>query len=199
MPTEIEAKFLNIDIEDIRAKLKAAGAKLEQPMRLMRRDLFDYSDKRYKQNNNVERLRIRDEGNKLTITYKNAGSDSQYAHEIETTIGSYENMKALLLAIGLHTFSYQESKRETWQLDDVEVVIDEWPWLNPYIEIEGPSEKAIQTATAKLGFRWEDAGFGSVDTAYKAQYPKMTERDSIGDVPEVKFDAPQPDYLKERL
>ena len=35
MKTEIEVKFLNIDIEDIRAKLQAAGAVCEQPMRLI--------------------------------------------------------------------------------------------------------------------------------------------------------------------
>jgi len=199
MPTEIEVKFLKVDIDDIRARLKAAGAELEHPMRLMRRDQFDHADERYTKGNFFERLRIRDEGDKLTITYKKKLSGSEYPIELETTIGSYETAKQLLTAVGLHSFSYQESKRETWQLDDVEVVIDEWPWLNPYIEIEGPNEEGIKTATAKLGFDWADAAYGSVDTAYMAQYPKMAKQDSIGFVPEVKFDAPLPDYLKERM
>jgi adenylate cyclase class 2 len=198
MPSEIEAKFLNVDIEAVRSKLKSAGGVLEHPMRLMRRDQFDHADQRYGKGHYAERLRIRDEGDKLTMTYKKTSPDSNYANEIETTIGSYENTKQLLTAVGLHSFSYQESKRETWHLDDVEVVIDEWPWLNPYIEIEGPSEVSIQAAAAKLGFDWADARYGSVDTAYMDQYPKMTEQDSIGDVPEVKFDLPLPDYLKER-
>jgi hypothetical protein len=47
MPIEIEAKFLNIDIEDIRTKLGVAGGKLELPMRIMRREHFDYPDGRY--------------------------------------------------------------------------------------------------------------------------------------------------------
>lgn len=198
MPTEIEAKFLNIDIDDVRRKLKAAGAQVEHPMRLMRRDQFDHADERYKKGHYSERLRIRDEGDKLTMTYKKSSPDSNYAHELETTIGSYNETKNLLEAVGLHSFSYQESKRETWHLDDVEVVIDEWPWVNPYIEIEGPSEKSIQTAAAKLGFDWSDAKYGSVDTAYMAQYPKMTKQDSIGDVAEVKFGLPVPQYLVDR-
>lgn len=199
MPQEIEAKFLNVETEGIRAKLKDAGGVLEQPMRLMRRDQFDHADNRYKRSHYTERLRIRDEGDKLTMTYKKSSPSSNYASEIETTIGSYDATKQLLTAVGLHSFSYQESKRETWHLDDVEVVIDVWPWLNPYIEIEGPSEASIKQAAAKLGFDWADARYGSVDTAYMAQYPKMREEESIGEVPEVRFGQPLPKFLEERM
>jgi len=199
MPEEIEAKFLDIDIEDIRRRLKDAGAVLEQPMRLMLRDQLDFTDGRYRRANLEERLRIRDEGDKQTLTYKRTSSDSNYLKELEITISSYETAKEILVALGIESFSYQESKRETWHLDDVEVVIDEWPWINPYIEIEGPSEEGIKAAAAKLGFDWEDARYGSVDTVYMAQYPKMTKTDSIALVPIVKFDDPLPQYLKDRL
>lgn len=37
MNTEIEAKFLDVDHDAVRAKLTALGATCEQPMRLMRR------------------------------------------------------------------------------------------------------------------------------------------------------------------
>lgn len=200
MPTEIEAKFLDVSHDAVRAKLKAVGARLTHPMRLMRRDLLDFPDKRFQTSPANGRLRIRDEGDKLTITFKKRPSDGkQYSHEWETTIGSYNAMKDLLLAMGLHAYSYQESKRETWQLDNVEVVLDEWPWLKPYIEIEGPSEESIQAVATKLGLNWTDAKFGSVETAYRAQYPGMTEDDTIGGVSEVRFGAPLPDYLKERI
>lgn len=199
MNHEIEAKFLKVDIEDVRGRLKAAHAKLEHPMRLMRRDQFDHADNRYQNGNIFERMRIRDEGDKVTITYKKKVPGSEYPIELETTLGSYDAAKKLLEAVGLHSFSYQESKRETWLLDGVEIVIDEWPWLKAYIEIEGPSEKSIKNVAAKLGFDWNDAKYGSVDTAYMADYPKMTESDSIGYVAEVKFGAPLPKYLKERM
>jgi adenylate cyclase class 2 len=199
MPTEIEAKFLDVSPNEVRERLTGVGAVCEHPTRLMRRDLFDHADGRYRKGEYAEKLRIRDEGNKLTMTYKKLSADSKYAAEIETVIGSYDATKQLLTAVGLHSFSYQESKRETWRLNDVEIVIDEWPWLRPYIEIEGPSEKSIQAAASKLGFNWSDARFGSVDTAYRSQYPKMTKEDSIGDVSEVRFDLPVPDFLKERM
>jgi adenylate cyclase, class 2 len=195
----IEVKFLHVGVDDVRGKLKAAGGTLVHPMRLMRRDQFDHTDSRYTKGDYHERLRIRDEGDKFTMTYKKTTSESNYATEIETTIGSYEDTKKLLTAIGLHSFSYQESKRETWLLGDVEVVIDEWPWLDPYIEIVGPSEKSIKAAVRTLGFDWKDAKYRSVDTAYRDQYPKMLEQDSIGMVPVIRFGDPMPDFLKERM
>jgi adenylate cyclase class 2 len=198
MPAEIEAKFLNVDIEDIRQRLKQAGAELEHPMRLMRRDLFDHADGRYKAEGFTERLRIRDEGDRVAVNFKKAGTDSQYADEIETTVGSYDKAKQLLLAVGLKSVSYQETRRETWRLDTVEVVIDEWPWLKPYIEIEGPSEVEIQSAAERLGFSWQDAKFGSVDTAYAVEYPGLKGHDSVANIPVMKFEDPLPDYLRER-
>ena len=198
VPIEVEVKFLNVDIEDIRKRLTDAGGELEQPMRVMRRDMLDHADNRYSKGHFSERLRIRDEGDKCTMTYKVHRDGSPYPIELETTIGSYDATKQLMEAIGLHSISYQESKRETWRLDDVEVVIDEWPWAKPYIEIEGESEPSIKAAAKKLGFDWKDAKFGSADTVYQAEYPKMTDKDSIGDVAEVRFDLPVPQYFKDR-
>jgi adenylate cyclase, class 2 len=197
MQQEIEAKFLNVNIEEIRARLTGLGAKCEQPMRLMRRIHFDYPDQRFQKNGHTRRLRVRDEGDKVTVTYK-AKNETNYSYELETTVGSYDDMVAIFKAIGLEAFTDQESKRETWEYKNVEVVIDEWPWLHPYIEIEGPDEASIQGVAKELGLDWNNAGFGSVDTAYMAQYKGMKEDDSVGDIPEVKFDMPVPQYFKDR-
>jgi adenylate cyclase, class 2 len=195
MNTEIEAKFLNIDHGEIREKLKSLNATLVQPKRLMRRTMFDFPDKRLQRNESQERLRVRDEGDKITVTYK-LNNDSNYPYEIETTVGSFEEMEKLFTAIGLEKYSYQESKRETWQIGNVKVELDEWPWLNPYIEIEGFDEGDIKYATEKLGFNWHDAKYGSVDTVYALQYPEWNVNDSIGDEKEVKFDSPIPKWIE---
>lgn len=197
MQQEIEAKFLDVDHDDVREKLRAARANLEQPMRLMRRDLFDYPDGRLRADNHG-RVRVRDEGDRITVSYKRGG-EGEYSTEVETTIGSYDEMCKIFEAIGLTHFTQQESKRETWQLNDVEVVLDEWPWLNPYIEIEGPSEVLIKQAAIQLGFDWADAKFGNVDTAYRAQYPGITKQDSISRIGELRFEGEMPAWLKERM
>lgn len=195
MKPEIEAKFLNVDHDEVRAKLKKLGAKLEQPMRLMRRTLFDYPDQRFQKNR--QRLRVRDEVDRVTVNFKGRGVN-QYADEIETTVGSYDTMINLFKATGFEAYSFQESKRETWRYKNVEVVLDEWPWLNLYIEIEGPDEPSIKAVAQELGFSWKDAKFGSTDTAYMEQYPGMKKSDSIGDLQEVKFNEPLPKWLKDR-
>lgn len=197
MQSEIEAKFINVDHNAIRAKLQELDAVCEQPMRLMRRVMLDYPDGRFQKNNQSQRLRVRDEGNKVTVTYK-ASNETNYPYEVETTVGSFDEMLKLFQAVGLVDYSFQESKRETWHFDEVEVVLDEWPWLDSYIEIEGSTEAAIISAAEKLGFDWQEAEFGSVDTVYRKQYPGMTEQESIGDLREVKFDTPLPQYLKDR-
>jgi len=198
MQVEVEAKFLNIDHGKMRNALERAGAKCEHPMRLMKRAMLDYPDGRFQANEHRKRLRVRDEGDKIVINFK-AKNDTNYVHEIETEVESFDKMIQLLEAIGLEVYSRQESKRETWHYKNVEVVLDEWPWLDAYIEIEGPSEKAIQTAASDLGFDWKDAKFGSVDTAYRQKYPGMTKNESIGDLKDVKFGDALPEYLAKRM
>ena len=169
METEVEAKFLNVDIEEIRKKLAAAGAMLEHPMRLMRRVIIEPPTLSARD----AFIRVRDEGNKVTVTYKQFDDHTAFsgARELEVEVSDFDKMVAIFEQGDLVSKSYQESRRETWRLGSVEVVIDEWPWLNPYIEIEGRSEEDVQVAAKRLGFRWNNAVFGSVTVAYQAQYP----------------------------
>jgi adenylate cyclase class 2 len=95
-----------------------------------------------------------------------------------------------MLASGLAVRSMQESKRETWKIDGVEIVLDEWPWLNPYIEIEADDESFIKKVAADLGFNWDQAVFGDVMVAYRAQYPHLNLNDSVGKIQEVRFNDP---------
>lgn len=192
MKSEIEAKFLNINLDDVRVKLNKAGAKLEQPMRLMRRVTIETPELAAKD----AFVRVRDEGHRVTMTYKQFDSLSvDGAKEIETTVSSFDDTVALLGAAGLPYRSFQESKRENWTLDGCEVVLDEWPWLKPYIEIEGGSEKQLRSVAEKLGFNWASAVFGDVMVAYRAEYPHLTEKDTVGRIKEVKFGDPLPDLL----
>ena len=188
MKTEIEVKFINITIDTIQQRLVAAGAVCEQPMRLMRRALMETPDMAAKD----AFLRLRDEGNKVTLTYKqHLKTGIEAANEIDTTVDDFDVAKSLLEASGMIFHTYQESRRETWKLRDVEVVIDEWPWMPPYIEIEGDNEASIREAAAILGFSWDEAVFGGVDVVYRIVYPAMSVRGVI-DIPLVRFDDPVP-------
>ena len=193
MKTEYEAKFLNVNIEAVRNRLKELGAELEKPMRLMRRVTIDNVEMKKKN----AFVRVRDEGDRTTVTYKQFDAlSADGAKEHEVVVNDFEEAVALLAAAGLPQGSFQESKRETWKHGDVEVMIDEWPWLSPYIEVESTSVEQVKDFSEKLGFNWDDAVFGDVMAAYRAEYPHLSEEDTVGNVAEVKFGDLLPSLLQ---
>ena len=188
MKTEIEVKFINIDIEEVRTKLREVGAVCEQPMRLMKRALIETEEMA----KDEAFVRLRDEGNKVTLTYKKFEENSLTgAKEHEIIVSDFDTTLAILKTCGLKVQTFQESKRETWRVAEVEVVIDEWPWMRPYIEVEGHSEQAVKDTADLLGFDWSDAVFGGADVIYHLEYPKMSVRGVI-DIDEVRFGEPVP-------
>lgn len=188
MKTEIEVKFCDIDLDATREILARAGAVCEQPMRLMRRIIIETETLAQRHGF----VRVRDEGDRTTLTYKQFDEASLTgAKEIEVTVSDFDATVALLEQVDLVHKSFQESRRETWKLGDVEVVIDEWPHLNVYIEIEGASEEGVKRAAEKLGFDWDDAVFGSVTEVYQHQYPNGNARELVN-MPRIAFDEPLP-------
>lgn len=195
MKPEIEVKFLNVYHDDVRKKLKLIGGICEKPMRKMRRVVMDYPDHRMQVDKDAW-IRIRDEGDKTTLTYKSSIEHSfGGASEIEVIVSDYGSTIEIFEAIGLVIHAEQESKRETWRLDNVEIVLDEWPWLEPYIEIEDPSEASVKKCAGQLGFSWSSAVFGSITTAYRSQYPAITADEHISTIPKIAFAEPRPDWF----
>lgn len=193
MKTEYEAKFLDIDIEEMRETLRKVGAKLEKPMRSFRRVTIDTPAMKKKD----AFVRVRDEGDRVTITYKQFKTLSvDGTREYEIIVNDFEEAVALLAEAGLPAGSYQESRRETWRYGSVEIDIDEWPWLKPYMEIEADGVEPVKDFAIKLGLGWDNAVFGDVMAAYRVQYPHLTMKDTVGNLPEVKFGDPLPDLLK---
>jgi adenylate cyclase class 2 len=192
MKTETEVKFLNVNFDELRERLKAAGATLEQPMRLMRRVIIEPPELEVKD----AFVRVRDEGDKVTLTYKQFHDRTAISgvEELEVTVSDFDSMVEILRLAGLTHKSFQESRRETWQLSNVEVVLDEWPWLDPYIEIEGPSEHEVMRTADLLGFEWEQAVFGPTTTAYQHQYPDGEARQLVN-IPRIVFGEPVPDII----
>lgn len=170
MKTEYEATFLDVDRNDLVQKLKMLDANLERPEYMQRR--FTLELPREKQDPNTW-LRVRDEGGKITLTLKSVdGKTITGQKEILIEVNDIGDTVALLESIGCERKSYQESKRELWQLGDVEVAIDTWPFLDTYIELEGSSEEAVKEAAERLGFDYKEAIFDTVNGIYKQKYGK---------------------------
>lgn len=194
MQTEIEAKFLDIKPDSIRATLEKNKAILIHPERIMRRKNFDYPDGKLEKIGGW--IRVRDEGDKITLAYKRLINRTiEGTKEISVTVNSFDIICNLLLAIGLDCKSYQETKREKWILNEVEVTIDTWPWIPTFVELEGKSEKQLKDAAIKLGLNWEKTLHGSVETAYQAYYDATEEE--INSWENITF-IPVPDWLEIR-
>lgn len=194
MTTEIEVKFLDIDHEALRDKLRAIGAVCQQPMRLMRRVTFDSPAMKAKNG----WIRVRDEGNKVTVGYKQTDSlQIDGTKEIEVTVSDFTAAVAIFQQIGIDGGSFQESKRESWRVGEVQIELDEWPWLAPFIEIEAPNVTQVEKTAERLGLDMRTAVSGDVMAAYRVQYPLLGAKDTIGNLNEVRFGAPLPEMLQE--
>lgn len=155
---EIECKYLDIDPKAIAKKLEVLGAN-RKFKRLFRRYVFDYPDLRLDEQSAW--LRLRDEGDRIALTYKQrqgvaAGKNDAGMTEIEVAVGDFDTTASLLRAVGLVPKFYEENWRTAYDLDGVEVVIDEWPLIPPYVEIEGNSWETVDKAATRLGFDPEE-------------------------------------------
>lgn len=168
MNIEYEATFTNIDKDNIRKKLKRAKAQLIKSEFLQKRVVFNLP----KNSDRYDWLRVRDEGDKITMSFKSVKNNRKITgqKEINLVIDDFEKAIRFLKAIGCRKKAYQETKREIWKFDGVEVCIDEWPFLEPFVEIEGRSEKEVKAASKKLGFDYSKAWFCSVDLIYSKKY-----------------------------
>jgi adenylate cyclase class 2 len=199
MKPEIEVKFLNVDFKKLRLKLDSLGAVCMYSNRLMKRAILDTPNLDLKKKGGF--VRVREEGNQTTLTYKQF-DDSKKLHissakEIEVRVSNFEDTISILTATGLILYSMQESKRETWQMGDAEIMLDEWPWLKPYIEIEANTAELVKVTASILGFDWNDAVFGDVMAAYRIEYPHLTSKQTIGEIRQVKFSDPLPGLFKQ--
>ncbi len=167
MKTEIEAKFLNIDIKRLREKLKSLKAKLIHPKMLMLRKNFDYLNRK----EIAGWIRVRKEYGKITLSYKILNDRTLHGtKEITVEVDDFEKTCQFLTAIGLTQTSYQETKREKWLFGNCEITIDTWPWIPTFVEIEADDEELLKNVANKLGFNWSDAMHGSVETVYQKYY-----------------------------
>jgi adenylate cyclase class 2 len=91
------------------------------------------------------------------LTYKGPGETLggvRVRREIEFTVGDFEAARALLEALGYQVSVMYEKYRTTYELDGVQVTLDEMPYGN-FAELEGPDPASIHAAAEKLGVDWE--------------------------------------------
>lgn len=189
MDIEYEATFPNLDKESVRKKLANAGATLVRPKFMQKRTVFLLPV-----GHEIAGgwARVRDEGNKITMSIKVVdGPNITDQKESYLEVNDYSEAVQFLKLLGCTEKAYQVTKRELWKLDGVEITIDEWPFLEPFAEVEGSSEEDVKAVAEKIGFAWSEAKFCVVGTLYSEKYG--IPEDTINNkTPKIVFDMENP-------
>tara|TARA_B100000035_G_scaffold296413_1_gene288309 strand:+ start:840 stop:1511 length:672 start_codon:yes stop_codon:yes gene_type:complete len=168
MSYEYECKIINMPISNLRNKIIENNGKKIHSSLLFRRYLFFLPGKR--QNGFI---RLRNEGNnKITLTCKIFTSNSKYPRESEIELHcKFEEAHQFLLDCGLKQKSYIETKREKWSHPLVkEIVIDNWPGLDPYMEIDCENENNLKKVLNIFKFDKKNIYYEGVDKLYLQKY-----------------------------
>ena len=165
MQTEFEAKFF-VDVEKIQQKLQDLGAVCVRNNGLMRRYVFDVPGK------DSHWLRVRDENEYVTLALKSYKPDGgiESVKELEMKVSNFDVAVLMLETLGYTKSLYVQNYREIWNLHDCLIMIDRWPGLDPFVEIEGLSKQSVHAVAALLGFDMQHAMYGPNRLLYEQRY-----------------------------
>lgn len=163
---EYEAKFLDIDRDEMRERLKRMGAELIHEKKKYVRAVFHRCKGDFR-----GYARIRDENGKVTMTVK-IYRDPKYPDEYEITIKeSFEKGLEFLKALGLEQKAFQETYREKWSHPLVhEITFDDVPGLPTYMEIDATTESDLNEMIEKLELDTSKMRFGAFDATFEEYY-----------------------------
>lgn len=155
MGVEIEIKMSLPNPADLEAKLEQAGAKRVKEM-LEVNTFFDRPNSSLKAAD--EGLRVRQEraltGGEIEATMTHKGPRDRgiikSRSETELKVESAKKAAELLTALGYVAVVSFEKHRRRWALDGCIIEVDTIPYLGDFVEIEGPSEKAVLELRTKL-------------------------------------------------
>ncbi len=157
---EIETRIVDINVDEIRKKLKSLGAKLVKKENQVN-NIFDFNDGRLLKNKGYARIRIVEDS--LTfkttsyITTKRLLSQENYKimEENETIIDNPIEGTKILKSLGLELVHSIKKYRESYQYNNtlIEIDINDKDFFPlPYIEIESKFEDEIREVVNLLGY-----------------------------------------------
>ena len=150
---ETEVKIRLIDVTTAQRRLADGQFVVSVPRRFEANTLYDTADLKLKRGQML--LRLRQVGGEAIVTWKGPSLPGPHKirPELETTVGSIEEMDRILRALGYEpSFRYEKYRTEYTQGQGSGgvVTLDETP-IGNFFELEGTAEWIDQTA-AHLGF-----------------------------------------------
>jgi adenylate cyclase class 2 len=146
-----EARFFDVDLDQVRHRLGRLNAHCISPRRLVRKVVLE---------NDTTRARgawvsVRSDGSQHVLSFTRGGTftgdSAGQAAELEVPVADFGLVQRIIEELGLSVTRRQESHREEWRLHALTFSLAEWPGLPPFLEIDGPSPHAVRWAAHQLG------------------------------------------------
>ena len=187
MKIEYEVVFSEINREEVIKNIKNLLWVCSKENTLMKRFVFESPvDKK------LSYLRVRDEWDKITCTYKEEKSwkqDITSVSELETVVEDFDIMVNIFRKLWLREKSYHETYREVWTINnEIEIMIDLWPGLKPYIEIEWKNEELVKKYTKLLWFDYKKWIFWTSFQIYEKEL--WLDYEYLNSLKEITFENP---------
>ena len=181
MNIEFELKFY-VEVDSFKQLVKQQGGHCIKPITLMKRWVYLDSSK-----SNCW-IRVRDEADRITLSYKsfNSARTIDSVQELELTVDDFDKTCQMVELLGFQKTRYVENMREVWQLDDCLLMIDQWPGLEQFVEVEGPSKKEVEKVVDKLGLDLQSGTYGPTARLYEQEYG--ISKEEYDQIKELTFD-----------
>lgn len=164
---EVEAKFQVPSHYSLRQRILEQGGRSLTGRFLERNTRLDTPDRSLAAAQMLLRLR---QGRKTTLTVKQGTDSFEARHEYEIEIDDYESALELLEVLGYRKTVIYEKYREVYELNNVQVMLDEMPF-GCFVEIESEDLSRIQTTARQLGLAWDER----IQRSYVAMFARLRE------------------------
>ena len=149
MPKEYEYSFNNFDKKEIIKKIKDLDGKHQGTY------LFRVQVLIHPLNKKFTYVRVRDEGHRITMTYKLQNPKEKFPEELEVIIDNFDIGVNLLIGLGCKKKYYYEKIREIWKVKETEIVFDTNPGITDRMEVESKTKKELTEIVKELELKPE--------------------------------------------
>lgn len=162
---EYECRILEINKEEFILRLEELGA-VKKGEYFQRRFVYDFNPKIPN-----KWIRLRTNGKATTLTIKEIIDKTiDGTKELEINVSSFDDTNKILNELGYIARNYQENKRITYILDNVEIDIDTWPLIPTYVELEGNNKESVDKSIKKLNISKDNITTFDVTSIYEEIY-----------------------------
>ena len=150
MATEIELKFLDVDVEEMKEKILKIGAKLVFDTEM--ESIVFLGDEFSTRDSSKKYLRLRKINDTTLLTFKSPRTDSNMTSrdEHETEVKDFDATLEILKRLGFNDGVVSKKHRMHYELGNIHFELDTVEGIPTYLEIETTTEEDMKDICKKM-------------------------------------------------